>query len=243
MLGDLQEMSLADLLQITCAEKARARLTVRRGNENGTIYFDHGELIHAETHSHIGKAALFEMLTWPDGQFELLRGSMPPVRTLRDSCAALLLECAYLADMKQMPEGPTAWPSEESIASELERIESTLSENALPEPAHTLRRLRELPEIAGAVIADEAGAILGHDTTLDPEQLAALSVYVAAAAARIRVALGCGAFSRGAIGTPAGRLLVVATPNRRLALQLRSNAAPDLLWPRLEGRLPEGGSS
>lgn len=241
MLGDLQEMSLADLMQITCAEKARAKLTVRRGNESGTVYFDHGDLIHAETRGHIGKAALFEMLNWPDGQFELLRGSTSPIRTLRESCAALLLECAYLADTRQVPAGPTAWPSDVSVASELERLESTLSEDLPAEPLRTLRRLRELPEIEGAVIADEAGAILSHDTTLDPEQLAALSVYVAAAAARLRIALGCGAFSRAAVGTPASRLLVIATPNRRLALQLRGNAAPDLLWPRLANRLPETG--
>jgi len=129
-----REVNLADLLQLLCAEKARVLLTVRRAEHAGQCYFDHGELVHAATPTHVGKAALFEMLGWPAAKFELLRGSLAPVRTLSQSCAALLVECAHLADVPRMPRGPTGWLSEERAVDEPAPRESAAQPDSLGAP-------------------------------------------------------------------------------------------------------------
>lgn len=67
--GNLQDMSLPNILQIVCLERRRIGLILRRGVEYGTIYFDGGEIAHAAVGKLVGEEAIYQLLTWTEGSF------------------------------------------------------------------------------------------------------------------------------------------------------------------------------
>lgn len=47
--GSLSDVFFGDLIQLYCQPRSRARLTARHGKDQVVIYFDDGELVHAES--------------------------------------------------------------------------------------------------------------------------------------------------------------------------------------------------
>ncbi|HHS96281.1 MAG TPA: DUF4388 domain-containing protein [Chloroflexi bacterium] len=90
--GRLSEMSLPTLIQTLCNEGTQARLELRRGDQKGAIYFDKGGVVHAEVGRIQGEEAVYELLTWEDGEFELQVGVAPPRQSITVNWSGLLLE-------------------------------------------------------------------------------------------------------------------------------------------------------
>ncbi len=90
--GNLRDMALPDLIQITCQERKRARLKLRRDNEEAEIYFDGGEMVHAKLGELTGQEVIYHLLGWHDGEFALESDVEPPERTIDVHWAALLMD-------------------------------------------------------------------------------------------------------------------------------------------------------
>jgi uncharacterized protein (TIGR02266 family) len=69
--GQLQAMNLVSLVQMLEGERRTARLQLRRGDDQGEISFVDGAIIRAVQGSRQGKAAVFQLLTWQEGTFQL----------------------------------------------------------------------------------------------------------------------------------------------------------------------------
>ena len=85
-------MSLPTLVQVTCSEGSTSRLVLWRGDQRGELYFDGGEIAHAVSGNYTGEEAVYELLTWEEGDFELETDVKSPEQTITTSWSALLLE-------------------------------------------------------------------------------------------------------------------------------------------------------
>ncbi len=96
--GDLQEMPLTTLISINCNERNQSRLRLWHGDAEGVIYFEGGQIAHAASGDVEGEEAVYRMLAWEDGTFELEGEVPPPARTVHTPWSELLLDAVQLLD-------------------------------------------------------------------------------------------------------------------------------------------------
>ncbi len=75
--GQLPSMPLPSLVRWLEMEKRSARLVLSRGAAEGEIVFQDGRITHARQESRRGNAALFHLLGWEDGTFNIMPPTMP----------------------------------------------------------------------------------------------------------------------------------------------------------------------
>lgn len=92
--GNLQDMSLADLIQHNCQDKKTALLRL----DGGELYFKDGAVVHAQLGSTQGENAVYEMLRLDKGKFFLEIGIEPPKISISRSWSSLLFEAARRID-------------------------------------------------------------------------------------------------------------------------------------------------
>jgi len=90
--GSLREMSLSDIIQITCRGRSQACLLVESRDEQASLFFQDGQIVHATLDSEEGEEVVYEVLTWEEGAFELEQGVAPPKLTIAANWSGLLLE-------------------------------------------------------------------------------------------------------------------------------------------------------
>jgi len=80
--GDLLDLPLPNLLSAMSTEGSTVMLRVQRGGDSGAVYFHEGVLVHAETEKLAGNHAVYELLSWVDGRFRLVRDPERRPRTI-----------------------------------------------------------------------------------------------------------------------------------------------------------------
>ncbi|NDY41781.1 response regulator [Dissulfurirhabdus thermomarina] len=98
--GWLQELSLADVVQLACLEGGERVLIVRHGDQEGEIYFAGGEIVHAAYSGGTGQDAFFDILSWPSGSF-WFRPGVAPERSIDAPWNFMLIEALRLADERR----------------------------------------------------------------------------------------------------------------------------------------------
>ncbi|MEE2757261.1 MAG: response regulator [Myxococcota bacterium] len=69
--GDLEKMGVVDLLQAMEMGRKSGMLLIRRATDKGTLWFRDGVLLDASTGALQGESAVYRMLTWDKGRFEI----------------------------------------------------------------------------------------------------------------------------------------------------------------------------
>jgi len=69
--GRLEEMSMIDLMQSLEMGQKSCRLVVRKGGDAGELYFASGQCRDAKIGSMIGDDAVYKVLLWTEGEFEI----------------------------------------------------------------------------------------------------------------------------------------------------------------------------
>lgn len=96
--GHLSEMGLPTLVQLTCQEGNRARLSIRRDKAQAILYFADGNIVHAILRPGEGlddlegEEVVYRVLNWEEGAFSLDSGVDPPAQTIHTPWTALLME-------------------------------------------------------------------------------------------------------------------------------------------------------
>lgn len=91
--GKLQEMSLPTLIQMICTEQRKAALVVRHERlEEGVLFFEDGEIVHARVGALVGADAVYQLLQWQKGAFHLGDQVRIPRRTVNQPWRYLVLE-------------------------------------------------------------------------------------------------------------------------------------------------------
>ena len=97
--GNLRDMSLTSIVQILCNDMRSARLVLRQLNsmpdgeeQEGVIFFENGQIIHAAAGSLRGAEAVYELLGWVEGSFQMESNVVAPRQTITVPWTDLLLE-------------------------------------------------------------------------------------------------------------------------------------------------------
>lgn len=99
--GKLQSISLVDVLQLLHANRKTGELLVSHGRQNGVLYVQNGEVVHAETAKAQGEPAAFDILQWDQGGFEFITTQVKAAPTIRRTVPDLLMEAARTADARK----------------------------------------------------------------------------------------------------------------------------------------------
>ncbi len=97
--GSLKDMGLPDLLQVLNMGQKTALIYLTNGQEEGRVFMEKGEVVHGVYGPYEGEEAIYQLLKWEDGRFEIEPDVSSPVRTVGLSVEELLLE-----GMKRMDE-------------------------------------------------------------------------------------------------------------------------------------------
>ncbi len=97
--GNLRDMSLTSIIQITCTDMKSAKLVLRQSDsisggekQEGNIFFENGQIVHAAVGSRRGAEAVYELLGWAEGSFQMESNVVAPRQTIAVPWSRLLLE-------------------------------------------------------------------------------------------------------------------------------------------------------
>ncbi|WP_306672477.1 response regulator [Geothrix fuzhouensis] len=91
-------LGLVDLVQLYSATRITGCLTVKLGRQTGRIWLKGGQVVHAVRENATGTQAVYDLIAWKGGNFDMQEGAEAPVYTIRESTAMLLLEGLRLRD-------------------------------------------------------------------------------------------------------------------------------------------------
>jgi len=204
--GAVSNLNLVEVLQLEGQHQFSGSIAVASRTRQGFLYFNEGEIVHAESGELSGEDALLEMIDWPEGSFQVLANVRAMERTISKSLIHLLLDVHQRLDESRQgaPSRSTASPSEEH-----------------PPMSTPLERIRSLPEIERVVHCRKDGTPVGEQGP-QAEALAAKCVYLALVLGEPSGAdLGLGELSAAALHTQSEQLLLFRSRDQYLCASLR----------------------
>jgi DNA-binding response OmpR family regulator/predicted regulator of Ras-like GTPase activity (Roadblock/LC7/MglB family) len=201
--GDLKMMSLASIIQINCEERNLAQLILNHQGAVGEVYFKDGEMAHAESGNHTGDEAVFELLSWDAGSFQVRMGVEPPTRTINKGWSGLLLE-----GMRRIDEATAGWSPEWE-----EEPESPATGPKSDLELRIAKALSNIRDVESALILSSDGIILAQDKVEDPESDQALGELIKENAEKLAEILESGSIDR----------IVLSGSDKRILLHIQRN--------------------
>jgi len=219
--GNLRTLSLPSIVQINCTERNEALLRIRNQGQEASIFFAEGDVVHAVVGSQVGEEAVYELLAWEEGDFELEMDVRVSERTIGIGWSALLLEGMHRLDEKVA--GLTGL--EEIVVEPVvggEEVQDEMTQELA-------RALRQISGVVGVVITARDGIVLAHDLENDPEKEGAIAVFVGNAANLAGESLALGAFEWGTVVIGKNTMLVLEQSDYYVGLLLGERASPALV--------------
>ncbi len=105
--GFVDSLQLADIIQFLGVSGGDAELIIEADQKKGSIYFEGGNITHAECGDLVGSEAFFNMFTWRGGNFVVADLTNKVEQTINQSWQGLLMDAA------QVEEEITATPTVE----------------------------------------------------------------------------------------------------------------------------------
>jgi len=105
--GRLEEMSILDLMQSLEMGQKSCRLTIRHGGETCEMFFAAGQCADAKLGSVEGEEAVYQVVRWPAGEFEIDFNHAPERASISRTTTGLLMEALRLMD-ENARDGDTA---------------------------------------------------------------------------------------------------------------------------------------
>lgn len=92
LIGNLNQFSAAEILQMSCLGQRSGRFTFKSGRGNSEIYLQQGSVRHAVFERLEGEAAVAEIFRWRQGRFYFEEGIISHVQTVDRPWAHLLID-------------------------------------------------------------------------------------------------------------------------------------------------------
>lgn len=91
-------LSALDIIQLKCLSNATLVLQIASPSGIGRIYFEEGQIVHAETLDTKGEGAFEQILRWKGGRIKEMTAFSKPPRTITTGWQGLLLNVAQRID-------------------------------------------------------------------------------------------------------------------------------------------------
>jgi len=96
--GRISDFQLSDLIQMNCLGRLTNAITVQTNEKSGIIYFEDGNIVHAQVGKDVGEEAFYEIISWEGGRFEIRRGAKADQESIIKGWQSLVLEGMRRAD-------------------------------------------------------------------------------------------------------------------------------------------------
>jgi two-component system, OmpR family, response regulator len=116
--GDLDKVGLPTLLTIVEMERRTGIFVLSRGRQLGRLHVREGRIVRASTEGSrrlTGEEAVYQMLTWPDGRFELWTAQVSGGDEVGQGTAYLLMEGMRRIDEAAAQRGGRGVPANDII--------------------------------------------------------------------------------------------------------------------------------
>ena len=213
--GNLRDMTLSDVIQSVCRNRNQARLSVQLHDQHAELFFADGQVVHARLGAQIGEEAVYELLTWDDGEFELETDVEPPERTITVNWPSLLLEGMRRIDESAAQEETTEKPNEEE--GEMAPKRSELMADVLSD------LIESSGDIEGGALVGIDGLVLSANVPvrgLDETLVGAAAAAVFGLSRRSVEQLGRGEFAQTLIQGSDGNIIVTRVDDRNVFVGL-----------------------
>lgn len=100
--GAMEGIQITDIVQLNCIARLKNVVRINADNkEVGSIYFENGDVVHAEAGKFEGEKALMAILNYPGGSFSTEKNVSAPKTTIDKKWESLLLETLVSIDEKK----------------------------------------------------------------------------------------------------------------------------------------------
>ena len=123
--GNSIEVELFDYVQMVALSGRDKLVKVVTPISEGFIWFEHGDIVHAEFEQHQGEQAFYKLLATGRGTFTEVFFRDPPKRTIMGSATGLLMEAARLMDEGLLGADPPEEASEDAEFVEVDELAET----------------------------------------------------------------------------------------------------------------------
>jgi predicted regulator of Ras-like GTPase activity (Roadblock/LC7/MglB family) len=217
--GAVAGLSLTDVIQLKGHNKYTGCITVIYGNSEGVIYFADGEIIHAVQGNDTGEEAIYQIIKWPGGSFNIHPEMTSNVCTIHYRTDFLLMEALRRLDEERAGgtdsgggNGPSVTPRR------------TMSKVAA--------RLQEINGITYAVLLDKEGTPL-QDTSIEATSLASKGLFLATTGNKLGDLMGLGEIKAAAVHTREYHLLMYESKQHYLSIAVK----PEFNLEHVEGEI------
>lgn len=220
--GALAGLSLTDVIQLKGHNKYTGAITVEYGASQGVIYFVDGEIIHAEQGDKSGEQAIYQIIKWPGGTFNIHPEMTSNVCTIHYRTDFLLLEALRRLDEENAGSavntsaGPSVTPRR------------TMSKIAA--------RLLEIGNITYAVLLDKKGVPL-QDASLEAVALAGKGLFLARTGNQLGDLMGLGEIKAAAVHTTNFHLLMYDSKQHYLSIAVKPDCNLDSVEAEIKSAL------
>ncbi len=224
--GAVAGLSLTDVIQLKGHNKYTGCITVSYDGNEGVIYFVDGEIIHAVQGEETGEEAIYQIIKWPGGNFNIHPEMTSNVCTIHYRTDFLLLEALRRLDEERMGgrdpgsgKGPSVTPRR------------TMSKIAA--------RLQEINGITYAVLLDKEGTPL-QDTSLEAAALASKGFFLATTGNQLGELMGLGDIKASAVQTHNFHLLMYDSKQHYLSIAVKPDYNLDSVESDIKSALMPG---
>jgi Tfp pilus assembly protein FimT len=130
--GELNDLSLAELIEFFCNQRKTGRLKVIYSNGAGYFYLKNGSVIHAHFGDLRGIDAVFYALTQPNASFKFSPGFEAPEQTINQPWTSVVLEGLRRMDEGVRPRTPSVIKPDEEHEAEHEHVVTAASVATTP---------------------------------------------------------------------------------------------------------------
>jgi CheY-like chemotaxis protein len=235
--GVLRRVGLQDVLQMECLARSSVVLAVRAGEEQGAVFVQDGQIVHAELGGRQGEDAFNQLMGLAGGEFELRPWTEPAQRSVTGSWEFLLMEAARARDEKavEAKTGDTGSPflKQNKSNGESTTVVPVLGGDAEEEsggeaanqlgpatPGADTRR----PQVDELLICSLQGEVLHEWHCANTTGRVAFLEFVSQKARQLAHSLPLGAFDRLEVNADDARAIAQIQPDR--AFFLRTSRVP-----------------
>lgn len=212
--GSISNLSLSDVIQLQGQNRFSGSIAISYLDQEGHLFFQDGEIVHAESGSRRGEEAIRQIVAWPGGSFTIQPNVRSLGRTIHKRLDHLLLDAHQ-------------WLDESRRASNAEGLQLDVSIPAAKEVGRMTiaQKVRAIPGVSDALLMDQDGTVFTEDGR-SSDALAAKSIYLASMITKpLGEAFNLGDLQVASVYSSRDQLLIFHSRDKSLCVSVEGSAS------------------